>query len=277
MKFSRFGGFATVAALCVAVAGFASVAFATHSWGVYHWARTANPLTLQLGDNVSSAWDGYLRTASSDWSATPAVLGTAVVAGQSDPKRCRPINGRVEVCNKTYGNNGWLGLAQIWIYSNGHIAQGVVKVNDTYFNTPTYNTPAWRNLVMCQEIGHTLGLDHQDEISGNANRGTCMDYTSDPSGTIYSQLSNEHPNAHDYGQLATIYTHFDAFNSAVSTLFLARGNNKANDDIDTSDAKEWGKEVRKSKDGKSSLHERDLGKGNKVFTFVIWAGQENEK
>jgi signal transduction histidine kinase len=36
-----------------------------------------------------------------------------------------------------------------------------------YFNTPTYNTTTWRNLVSCQEVGHTLGLDHQDENFNN--------------------------------------------------------------------------------------------------------------
>ncbi len=50
---------------------------------------------------------------------------------------------------------------------------------------------------MCQEVGHTLGLDHQDEVFDNPNLETCMDYTNDPS-------TNQHPNAHDYDQLATI-------------------------------------------------------------------------
>lgn len=253
-------------AVMLSAGAVASVAYATHSWDGYHWARTANPFTLKLGDNVSSAWDAYLVTASSNWT-TSTVLDTALVAG-AFKGNCKPIKGRVEVCNKTYGNNGWLGVASIWI-SGSHITQGTVKVNDTYFNSGFYNgyynTPAWKQFVMCQEIGHTFGLDHQDEISGNANLGTCMDYTSDPS-------TNQHPNQHDYDQLETIYAHLnDGFTSAFSTLFPARGNNKANDDIDTSDAKEWGTVVQKSKDGKSSLHERDLGKGNKLFTFVIWA------
>jgi hypothetical protein len=55
------------------------------------------------------------------------------------------------------------------------------------------------------EIGHTFGLDHQDENFSNPNLGTCMDYTSDPDGP-----SNEHPNAHDDQQLETIYAHLDA-------------------------------------------------------------------
>ena len=178
-------------------------ASATHSWNGYHWARTANPFTVKLGDNLSANWKSYLSTTSSDWSKS-TVLDTTVVAGQSTAKRCRATSGRVEVCNGTYGNNGWLGVAQIWLASGTkHITQGTVKVNDTYFNTATYNTPAWRNLVMCQEVGHTFGLDHQDEDFNNKPLGTCMDYSNDPT-------LNQHPNAHDYEELELIYAHLDS-------------------------------------------------------------------
>ena len=37
---------------------------ANHSWNGYHWARTANPFTVKLGDNLSSGWTAYLLTAS---------------------------------------------------------------------------------------------------------------------------------------------------------------------------------------------------------------------
>ena len=56
-----------VSALAV-VAALPLTASANHSWGGYHWARTANPFTLKLGDNVTSTWDSYLATTSSDWS-----------------------------------------------------------------------------------------------------------------------------------------------------------------------------------------------------------------
>lgn len=251
----------------------ANNASANHSWGNYHWARTANPFTLKLGDNMSSAWDAYLSTASSDWTAS-SILDTTVVTGLTNPKNCRATVGRVEVCNSKYGNNGWLGIAQIWVNGN-HITKGITKMNDTYFNTPTYNTPAWKRFVVCQEVGHTFGLDHQDENFNNVNLGTCMDYTSDPDGTLANpdQLNNEHPNTHDYDQLGVIYSHFDSFTSALSSVLGKKSSAPAlaDDDVDISDAKEWGKEVRKSKNGRSSLHERDLGKGNKIFTFVIWS------
>ena len=232
-------------------------AAATHSWGGYHWARTANPFTIKLGNNVSAAWSSALTTASSDWSASD-VLNTTVVSGLANPRNCRPTSGRVEVCNSTYGNTGWLGIASIWTTGGTHIAQGTVKLNDTYFNTATYNTPAWRAMVTCQEIGHTFGLDHQDENFSNANLGTCMDYTNDPS-------TNQHPNTHDYQELDIIYSHLDA----TTTIGQSLGASAA--DIDTSDPRNWGRLVKMSRDGRTAVYELDLGGGRKLFTFVIFA------
>ncbi len=257
----------------ISIGAFASIAYASHAWGNYHWARTANPFTLKLGDNVSPSWDAHLATASSDWSLSP-VFDTNIVPGLTDGRRCRATNGRVEVCDSKYGNNGWLGIASIW--ANGdHITQGTVKLNDTYFNTVKYNTPAWRQFVVCQEIGHTFGLDHQDINFSNANLGTCMDYTNDPDGTLYGQLDNQHPNQHDYDELGIIYQHLDTFTTILSSVFNKKPSVSAlageTNDIDTSNPSEWGKTIQKGKDGRSVLHERDLGKGQKVFTFVIWA------
>ena len=248
-------------AVLLSVGAFATTAYAVHSWGPYHWARTANPFTLKLGDNVSSVWDAYLGEASSDWSQS-SVLDTTVVTGNVElPARCRATNGRVEVCSSTYGFNGWLGVASIWV-SGSHITKGTVKVNDNYFNTTTYNTPPWRRLVMCQEIGHTFGLDHQDEIFGNTNLGTCMDYTSNPSGP----LSNEHPNAHDYEQLELIYAHPDSGTTVGQTVSKPHGNDNATEADDDTD-----KVLRKDGKGRPALYERDLGKGEKLFTFIFWA------
>lgn len=254
-----------VTAMILTTGLVSGIAYANHSWGGYHWARTANPFTLKLGDNVSGVWDLSLASSSIDWSMS-SVLDTRIVSGLTNPKNCRPVKGRVEVCNSKYGNNGWLGLASIWI-SGSHITQGTVKVNDTYFNAPPYNTLAWRNLVMCQEVGHTLGLDHQDENFDNANLGTCMDYTNDPS-------TNQHPNAHDYEQLAAIYAHLDSITTISQSTDDGGGKGKPSgvgQDIDLNDPSAWGKAVKQDARGQNSLYERDLGNGEKVFTFVIWA------
>ncbi|MDP3792513.1 MAG: hypothetical protein Q8Q89_02165 [bacterium] len=259
----------SVSSLVVVVALFAGLfvvsALANHSWGFYHWGRIANPFTLKLGDNVSFTWDKYLATSSNGWSQS-SVLDTVVVSGKTSPKTCKPVAGRVEVCNNKYGRNGWLGVASIWINSAGHITQGAVKVNDSYFNSAPYNTSAWKNLVMCQEVGHTFGLDHQDENFNNPPLGSCMDYSSDPT-------LNQYPNQHDYDQLETIYSHLDSTNT-VSLASLSKlgqlvraGIGEANAD----ENEEWGKSIRKSYDKRNSLYEKDLGKGEKVYTFVIWA------
>ena len=236
--------------------------YATHAWGNYHWARQTNPFTLKLGDNVSTAWDSSLVLASSDWSQS-SVLDSPVVTGSTNPKNCRPVSGRVEVCNNRYGNNGWLGIASIWA-TGDHITQGTVKVNDTYFSTVKYNTAEWRNFVMCQEIGHTFGLDHQDENFDNTPLGTCMDYTSDPT-------PNQHPNQHDYDQLEAIYSHLDSFTTLSQSLFSSPRNFGQAENAQPAEEADWGKAIRHSANGRTSLYERDLGAGRKIFTFIIWA------
>jgi len=241
------------------LAAFPLAVSANHSWGGYHWARTSNPFTLKVGDNVTSAWDGYLDEAISDWSESD-VLDLTKVAGGAKPRNCRPTSGQIEVCNATYGNTGWLGIAQIWITGGVHITQATTKVNDTYFNTATYNTPAWRRLVMCQEIAHDFGLDHQDENFNNGNLGSCMDYTSDPDGPP----SNEHPNAHDFAQLESIYAHTDS-----TTTISSAPAGFMNADVHAQE--NWGEKV--SDNGHSAIFVRDFGNGFAIITHVFWANE----
>ncbi|MEK6192146.1 MAG: hypothetical protein AABM41_07465 [Chloroflexota bacterium] len=248
----------------VLIAAFPSAAAADHSWGSYHWARTSNSFTLLVGYNVSTTWDQYLDEAIVDWNES-TVLQLAETAGRARGKNCRPTAGRIEACSASYGSTGWLGVAQIWVRGS-HITQATTRVNDTYFNTATYNSPAWRRLVMCQEIAHDFGLDHQDEIFNNPNLGSCMDYTNDPDGgaggASPTDLSNEHPNLHDYEQLETIYEHFDS-TSTVGQVAAAGepGNAPAS----------WGQLVRGSQASGVSLYVLDLGNGQRVYTHVIWA------
>src|ERR671919_2864890 len=111
---------AVIVLALVAVTAFGAMAMAgqitdkNHSWGGYHWARTSNPFTLKVGDNVNTTWDSYLNTTISDWSKS-TVLDLTKVTGAAKPRTCKATAGRVEVCNATYGNNGWLGIAGISI------------------------------------------------------------------------------------------------------------------------------------------------------------------
>jgi hypothetical protein len=237
------------ALLVVAVAGLAaataSSALANHSWGNYHWSRPANPFTVPIGDSVTntaySNWDGALAGASSDWSAS-SVLNSPIVT-QTGSRNCKGTDGRIRVCNATYGFNGWLGLAQIWL-SGSHIVRATAKMNDSYFHSNSYTYTTERH-VMCQEVGHGYGLAHQDESGADLN--TCMDYS--------NALDNPSPNAHDYQQLETIYnSHLDAAGSprfapgTRSSVRVTRSDTLGESHIVT-----------------------NYGHGYRVHTFVTWA------
>jgi hypothetical protein len=254
-------GAMTMASLISMSAG----AMADHSWGNYHWGRTANPFELQLGNNVNSSWLVHLSKTSEDWTEgyisadtktnKQIVLKTKIVAGSTDPKRCRASSGRVEVCNASYGNNGWLGLAQIWL-SGGHIVQGVAKLNDSYMAKSPYNTVHWRNLVICQEVAHTFGLGHNDENFSNANKLTCMDYTNSPAG-------NEQPNDHDFEQLISIYLHSnDTKNTFSTTTAQTRAIPQG--------GPAWGRPVASNENGVPNVFVKELEVGIKRVTHVFW-------
>ncbi len=242
-------------------------ASANHSWGSYHWERSSNPVNLVIGDNVSSQWDARLDAAIVDWNRS-SVLNLSEAAGVGGT-RCSPSAGRIEVCSASYGNNGWLGLASISV-SGSHITSATAKMNDTYFSTPQYNTTAWRQMVMCQEIGHAFGLSHQDENFDDAPMGTCMDYTNNPE-------PNQRPDSHDYDQLESIYAHFDGGTSGggggsgtcpPKAKKCKRGRSGVTD-ADLIAPGDLGQLVREK--GREAVYERDFGNGNRVVTFVIWA------
>jgi hypothetical protein len=247
-----------------------SVALANHAWGNYHWARSTPSLTLNLGDNLSSTWDPYLATSSVMWT-TSSVLDTQIVQG-AGRRNCGPVAGRVEVCAAKYGKNGWLGIASVWA-SGDHITQGTVKMNDTYFNTAAYNKPSWRQMVLCQEVGHTFGLGHQDELFDNPNLGTCMDYTNDPARNDGAG-NNLAPNAHDYSMLETIYAHLDGVASSSPSGSSLKGRAALEEELGD-DPSQWGEEIRRSADGRASLFEKHLGNGEKVFRHVYWVEPRN--
>jgi hypothetical protein len=260
----RKGTFRPIAILAsmVLLAAVPMSAQANHSWGTYHWARTSNPVSIQVVDSMTADWTWKLDAAISDWNkAGPAptapkstVLNIVKESGDKSStarKRCSAISGKVRSCNATYGSNGWLGLAQIWI-SGGHITQAVAKMNDTYLATTRYGDIADRH-VICQEIGHDWGLGHQDE--SGADLDTCMDYS--------RGLDNPSPNQHDYDQLVAIYGGHVESGSGSKTM--PKGFLKA----DMRAQENWGTKVHESAQG--AIFVRGFGGGNKVLTHVTWA------
>src|SRR6266540_954619 len=228
----------SVFVLIAVLAAFPFSAGASHSWGSYHWARTSNPFTLKLGDNVSSQWDSILGTTSSDWTQS-TVLNTTIVAGHDAGKRrCPATAGMVEVCNSTYGNNGWLGVATIWASGN-HITQGTVKLNDTYLNT-------------CMDYTNSPGTN-QHPNQGDYDQLLC----------IYDPGSN--------GRTLSTTTHSCKGTGHLdsSTTIGATPAGFANADMHA--IENWGEKVEDN--GKTALFVRDFGNGYNIITFVIWASE----
>ncbi len=259
-----------VTAAFFVVLTFAGSASANHSWNNYHWARTSNPFTLTVVNSNTSDWDGYFATANSDWTASSVMnlVGSQGDESSNARRRCVMITGKIHSCNASYGNTGWLGLASINI-SGSHITQGSSKMNDTYFLTSTYNNPNERLHVMCQEVGHTFGLDHQSTDGSSQN--TCMDYFSNTGANAGSTLST-HPNQHDYDELVLIYQHLD---STTTIGFSALQSNPFENDPDAS--YNWGRLVSQSANGRSSYYERENADGTKKATHVYWTEESAER
>ena len=180
---------------------------ANHAWGNYHWARTTPSFDLTVINSTTADWDPFVANAVADWSQSMVLDMVEDQSGSTATtvrRQCRAPSGMVRICNLAYGYNGWLGVAGISIDSAGHIVAGYTKLNDSYFSLDYYNTYDWKQTVTCQELGHDIGLDHQDENFDNMSLLSCMDYQDPPFPWA---------NGHDFEQLETIYGHLDSYDS----------------------------------------------------------------
>ncbi len=208
--------FILVAAVAITLLG-AAAALAGNIWAGHHWAdvdgdHQNNSISLTLVDHldaVAYTTEGAFDAVLSDWNGSPGPLSltssgdtpaTGVLAcGDDDSDAARDqIIGEIHVCNLGYGVNGWLGLARIWLDGDGHIQAGVALMNDSYLlaEGSAYNNANARRHVLCQEIGHTFGLDHQK----SPRQQSCMN---DRWGLTNPDFVG--PNAHDFETLFAIY------------------------------------------------------------------------
>lgn len=177
----------------VAVAFTAAPATAGHSWNGYHWSANSYPLDLHPINSLGSTFrdQGVATDVNADWNRSVKFANDQRFGNNDAGTRqnCPYPSGSFRMCNYNWGATGWAGLAQIRLNGN-HIVEGRARVNDYYGSSYNY-----RRHVLCQEVGHVLGLDHQ--ANGNAS---CMDDSS-------AGWDNLRPNDHDYEQLLRIYDH----------------------------------------------------------------------
>lgn len=155
-------------------------ALASHAWATYHWR--SDKLSPAVKDRTkSSLYD--VSAGVTEWSG----LGTPIQPFTAN---------KGEITVKEASNIFWLGLARIFIDEDGHITKGEVQLNTRLL--AGYGADA-ADHVLCQELGHVLGLDHQ-RVALNS----CMNDQAE----LGSATS---PNTHDAEQLVLIYSHSDSF------------------------------------------------------------------
>lgn len=183
----------------------APAASASHQWLNYHWKRNNPQVTIRLLDSTT------LRTTitpavRADWDASSEhiVVRDEVGNDAQTRKDCPRPNRyrRVRVCNFNYGFAGdKAGEAQVWTFTGtSHIAYGVAKIEGDKLSTDTL-----KRSIVCQEVGHNLGLDHRLPTA----TGTCM----------RQAAGYASPDGHDYDQLRDI-THAHNKNEATTDPVL---------------------------------------------------------
>jgi hypothetical protein len=178
---------ALVAAFALAFPGAVAADHAIGGVGSpYHWA---SPRQVSIYDGVETGQGSYnFSGVVSDWNTAAGGVLTLTNTGST--------RANITTQRRSYGNNGWLGLAQFYL-TNGHFSRVAVKLNDFYAPYyPQYYTPDAMQQTLCQEVGHGLGLDHQLADS-------CMNDQNVP------PTNYPHPNGHDAEELGLIYAHTD--------------------------------------------------------------------
>ena len=266
-----------MAAIAVALllAPLATVAPTTAApTGGFHWARKSSQFTLQVGSNLSGPWPSILKRVVADWNKGETVT-FRIVGGRTNPQECRPVRGRVEVCNWLYGRQqGWLGMTRLYFNARGdHIESATVQMNDSFFDTNSeYNNDAARRHTMCHELGHTSGLDH-------VGTSSCMNDSQ------FAVFNNLRPISKDFNQLARIYKHTDSTTTVAGKQKAKkkksgkRSNRDGTRDRARSSAGSEGLSPAsmpsaRGLDGSETMTVESTDDGRKVVTIITWAEEE---
>ncbi|MEK6829992.1 MAG: hypothetical protein AABY15_07790 [Nanoarchaeota archaeon] len=181
------------------------ISLAQHSWNNFHWADTnLNPTVLDK--TTSNLWKiNTVENATNEWTSLGTPLKPTMLLSISKSSK-----GDITV-NEQFSVD-WLGLARVFIDENGHITKGEVKLNTTFLEG--YGNVV-SDHVLCQELGHILGLDHNRNQFDTCMNDCALMQTKEEWLNCLNYLNSDKPNLHDTEQLNLIYNHTDTVNSGT--------------------------------------------------------------
>ena len=176
-----------------------TVASADHAWSVYHWPSDNLSPTVVDRTTTSPLYD--VPAGVREW----AKLGTSIQPEMATANK----KGDIKIKESVIRSTSYLGLAGVYLDGDGHITRAEIVLN-TRLMVELYG-PDPRDIadhVLCQEIGHVLGLYHNrdGDDTGGSPDNTCMN----DQGHLGEYTS---PNSHDIDQLNDIY---DGHSEAIS-------------------------------------------------------------
>jgi hypothetical protein len=152
-----------------------------------HWSKPSDDeRKIIIRDSVenSNSYDTKLGNVISDWGSSSKFKFVRQSAETDSTTRLNcpmPTNyGRVRVCNHSNYTFSFAGLANVRYNDQGHIQRGRVRVKNSVSESE-------KRPLLCQELGHTLGLGHRSTTA------SCMHQN--------ASAAAASPDQHDYEQL----------------------------------------------------------------------------
>lgn len=154
---------------------------AGHATG-QHWPNGQ----IEIHDYTSPFFDFMLVDAVANWDNTsPSLTLTLIDEGEM---ACPGFTaGIVVVCSGNYNNPDWAGRA--WYHSSGsHIIDGAIRFDTADFAGRESDGP-WVLHLGCHEVGHMMGLNHQN------TSGSC----------VTDSNLRRYPGDHDVNTMLAVY------------------------------------------------------------------------
>jgi hypothetical protein len=225
------------------------------------WLRTTPQLPMQVNDNTVVEWKKPLEAAVNAWNRSDSI-DSPLLRGFADSEKCSGVSGTIQICSTALGRNGWMGVARI-VVAGEHVAYGVAKLNDSYFEDGAVDEAQRRQWILCRQLGHIYGLTLRPRDGADQPPSSCMQQAARG---VWATA----PDDTDMQTVASQYAELDRFANDVGNSFRDAAGGLNEPEI-IEKPKYWGKAVHYDVEGRPDIFERLITPSRKAVTMVIWA------